>query len=143
MRKNGAQERTRTFTAVKPLAPEASASTNSATWALGGVTTDRLRACQIDDARAKYATARDMTARREKEAQAALIDQLQSALSEVKELRGFIPICAHCKKIRDDGGHWHGLEHYLCRHSAARFSHGVCPTCLDKHYGQMESSQLI
>ncbi len=87
--------------------------------------------------------ARDTKVRREKEAQAALIEQLQSALAEVKALRGFIPICAHCKKIRDDGGHWHGVEHYLNRHSSARFSHGVCPTCIDKHYGQMESSQLI
>lgn len=86
---------------------------------------------------------RDMTARRERDAQAALIGQLQSALAEVKALRGFIPICAHCKNIRDDGGHWHGLEYYLGRHSSVRFSHGVCPTCLDKHYGQMESSQLI
>src|ERR1700733_8586374 len=66
---SGAQERTRTFTAVKPLAPEASASTNSATWALGAVTTDRSRACQIGDRQAKYTAkytpARDMTARRE------------------------------------------------------------------------------
>jgi hypothetical protein len=60
---NGAQERTRTFTAVKPLAPEASASTNSATWALGAVTTDRSRGCQIGGRGAKYTTVRDMTAR--------------------------------------------------------------------------------
>jgi hypothetical protein len=69
LEKNGAQERTRTFTAVKPLAPEASASTNSATWALGAVTTDRSRACQIGDRRpkytTKYTTMQDMTARRE------------------------------------------------------------------------------
>src|ERR1700733_3747842 len=62
---SGAQERTRTFTAVKPLAPEASASTNSATWALGAVTTDRSRACQIGGRRTKYTAARGMTARRE------------------------------------------------------------------------------
>src|SRR5471032_1514337 len=61
---NGAQERTRTFTAVKPLAPEASASTNSATWALGAVTTDRSRACQIGGRRAKYIAVRDMTTQR-------------------------------------------------------------------------------
>jgi PAS domain S-box-containing protein len=87
--------------------------------------------------------ARDMAARRQRDAQAALIEQLQSALAEMKALRGFIPICAHCKNIRDERGHWHGLEYYLGRHSSARFSHGVCPTCLDKHYGQIESSQLI
>ena len=62
---SGAQERTRTFTAVKPLAPEASASTNSATWALRAVTTDRSRACQIGGRRTKYTGARGMTARRE------------------------------------------------------------------------------
>src|ERR1700721_963223 len=62
---SGAQERTRTFTAVKPLAPEASASTNSATWALGAVTTDRSRACQIGRRLAKYTALRDMTAQRE------------------------------------------------------------------------------
>lgn len=87
--------------------------------------------------------ARDTKARREREAQAALIKQLQGSLAEVKALRGIIPICAHCKNIRDDVGHWHGVEHYLNRHSAARFSHGVCPTCLDKHYGEMENSQMI
>lgn len=87
--------------------------------------------------------ARDMAGQREREAQAALIEQLKSALAEVKALRGFIPICAHCKKIRDDAGYWQGLEQYLGRHSTARFSHGVCPGCMDKHYGEMMNSQLI
>lgn len=87
--------------------------------------------------------ARDLSGRREMQAQATLIEQLQAALAEVKTLRGFIPICAHCKKIRDDAGYWQGLELYLGRHSTARFSHGICPPCLDKHYGELVSSQLI
>lgn len=86
--------------------------------------------------------ARDMSNRREIQAKSDLIEQLQSSLAEIKTLRGFIPMCAHCKKIRDDAGYWQGLEQYLSRRTTARFSHGVCPTCLDKHYGELMSSQL-
>jgi len=86
--------------------------------------------------------ARDMSNRREMQVKSELIGQLQSALSENKTLRGFIPICAHCKKIRDDHGFWQGLEVYLSRQTTARFSHGVCPVCLDKHYSELMSSGL-
>lgn len=68
--------------------------------------------------------------RRRKEAEAAL----QKALSEVKTLRGFIPICAGCKKIRDDQGFWKQIEIYLKEHSEAEFSHGLCPECLENYY---------
>jgi hypothetical protein len=60
---------------------------------------------------------------------------LQAALAEVKELRGMLPICAWCKKIRDDIGKWEQLESYLARHSRATFTHGICPECLD---GQLD-----
>jgi len=60
--------------------------------------------------------------------------QLEQALKEVKVLRGFFPICVHCKKIRDDQGYWHTIEAYIKTHSEADFSHGLCPGCLDKHF---------
>ncbi|MBD3166493.1 hypothetical protein GF324_07835 [bacterium] len=62
------------------------------------------------------------------------VAELQEALSEVKTLRGFLPICASCKKIRDDEGYWQQLEHYISRHSEARFSHGICPDCAHELY---------
>jgi len=58
-----------------------------------------------------------------------LIQDLSSALSEVKTLRGLIPICSYCKKIRDDGGYWNKLEQYIQSRAEVRFSHGICPDC--------------
>ncbi|MFA5262893.1 MAG: hypothetical protein WC378_03645 [Opitutaceae bacterium] len=55
--------------------------------------------------------------------------QLQSALDEVQTLSGLLPICSNCKKIRDDAGYWTKLETYICQHSGAHFSHGLCPDC--------------
>jgi transcriptional regulator with GAF, ATPase, and Fis domain len=57
---------------------------------------------------------------------------LEIAFSEVKTLRGLLPICTYCKKIRDDKGYWNQLESYIGKHSDATFSHGVCPECLAK-----------
>lgn len=61
-------------------------------------------------------------------------DELQQALKEVKALRGLIPICASCKKIRNDGGFWQQLEDYLSEHSGVEFSHGLCQPCIKKLY---------
>ena len=61
-------------------------------------------------------------------------DELQKALKEVKVLRGLIPICASCKKVRNDGGFWQQLEEYLGEHSEAEFSHGLCQPCIKKLY---------
>lgn len=61
-------------------------------------------------------------------------EELQKALKEVKVLRGLIPICASCKKIRNDGGFWQQLEEYLGEHSEAEFSHGLCQPCIRKLY---------
>jgi len=61
-----------------------------------------------------------------------LIAELHSALNEVKSLRGIIPICASCKKIRDDNGFWQQVEVYVSAHSEALFSHGCCPECAEE-----------
>ena len=63
--------------------------------------------------------------------------ELQKALENVKLLRGLLPICMWCKKIRDDQGYWNAIEHYLGRHSEAEFSHGICPDCKRKYSGEM------
>jgi GAF domain-containing protein len=60
---------------------------------------------------------------------------LQDALDQVKTLQGFLPICAHCKKIRDDQGYWRQIESYLKQHSELEFSHSICPECFKKNYG--------
>lgn len=63
---------------------------------------------------------------------------LEDALSQVKLLSGFLPICASCKKIRDDKGYWNQLEDFIQKHSEAEFSHGVCPDCAKKLYPDLE-----
>jgi integral membrane sensor domain MASE1 len=62
-----------------------------------------------------------------------VIGELAQALAEIKTLRGLIPICAWCKKIRDDRGFWRRLEEYLCAHTEAEFTHGSCPDCLNRN----------
>lgn len=78
----------------------------------------------------------DITKRKaaEKERE-TLILKLRKALDEIKTLRGIIPICSRCKKIRDDQGYWNKLESFLQQHSQASFSHGMCPQCSDELYG--------
>ena len=63
-----------------------------------------------------------------------LIAELKDALASVKTLSGLLPICSHCKKIRDDTGYWNQLEFYIQGHSQAQFSHSICEDCLAKHY---------
>lgn len=75
----------------------------------------------------------DITER--KLAEEALKDEslrLQQALDEVKTLRGILPICSYCKKIRDDEGYWSQVEQYFSNHTNAKFSHGICPACFKK-----------
>ncbi|OLB56733.1 MAG: hypothetical protein AUI03_03165 [Nitrospirae bacterium 13_2_20CM_2_62_8] len=64
--------------------------------------------------------------------------ELEQALREVKVLRGFIPICASCKKIRNDRGYWQLVEAYIREHSEAEFSHGICPDCIKKFFPGVE-----
>lgn len=64
----------------------------------------------------------------------ALRQELETALAEVKVLRGIIPICSFCNKIRNDDGYYEALEAYISRYSEAHFSHTLCPDCFEKHY---------
>jgi hypothetical protein len=66
-----------------------------------------------------------------------LIGELQEALAKVKTLRGLLPICANCKKIRDDRGYWNRIEAYIGQHTDAQFSHGICPDCAKKLYPEL------
>ena len=61
-------------------------------------------------------------------------DRLEKAQQEIKTLRGIIPICTSCKKIRNDEGYWQQVETYIGNHSEALFSHGVCPDCMEELY---------
>ncbi len=72
--------------------------------------------------------------KKEEEKKKQLITELQQTLHEVKTLRGIIPICSFCKKIRDDKGYWSQVEVYVKKHSEADFSHSLCPECAKKHY---------
>ena len=76
-------------------------------------------------------------------AEKLLVDEknkLQKAFDEIKTLRGIIPICSHCKQIRDDEGLWNQMEEYIHAHSEAEFSHGICPNCMKKHYPEEYAS---
>ncbi len=64
------------------------------------------------------------------------IAELKKALEEVRTLSGLLPICASCKKIRDDKGYWNRLEDYVKTHTGADFTHGICPECAEKLYGR-------
>lgn len=81
---------------------------------------------------------RDVTERKQNEEKLTqLVQELREALRKVKLLSGFLPICASCKKIRDDKGYWEQMEIYIRNHSEAEFSHGICPECAEKLYPQI------
>ncbi|PID38112.1 MAG: response regulator [Proteobacteria bacterium] len=63
-------------------------------------------------------------------------DDLSVALDEVQTLRGLIPICSSCKRIRDDDDFWHEVDSYLVKHAHVMVSHGLCPTCFQQLYGE-------
>ncbi len=63
-----------------------------------------------------------------------IVSELRTALDDVKTLSGLLPVCAWCKQVRDDEGYWSKLEEYVAKHSEARFTHGICPTCLSAEY---------
>ena len=86
------------------------------------------------------AVARDITERKELERERErLIAELRDALTNVKVLRGLLPICSCCKKVRDDGGYWQQIEMYLRDHTDAEFTHGLCPGCLQSYYDEIEA----
>ena len=80
---------------------------------------------------------KDITARkRAEEERVELIARLQTALQEVRTLTGLLPICSHCKKIRDDRGYWTQIESYIRDHSEAEFTHGICPGCQEQYFSE-------
>jgi PAS domain S-box-containing protein len=86
----------------------------------------------------RRATNRDISKRKHAEKEREkLVQELQDALAKVKTLSGLLPICASCKKIRDDHGYWTQLEAYIRDHSEAEFSHSICPECKRKLYGDV------
>ena len=92
---------------------------------------DMARAVEqfLEDRRLLFQTQQDL---RQK------VDEIQDAFNEIKTLRGIIPICSSCKKIRDDKGYWNQIELYIKEHSDADFSHGICPDCVKKLYPDMD-----
>lgn len=94
-----------------------------------------FRALALDDGPAYLGFFEDITAQRQaEEDRERLIGELTQALAEVRSLSGLLPICSHCKKIRDDKGYWNRIEAYITEHSAAQFSHGICPECLKEQF---------
>jgi PAS domain S-box-containing protein len=88
--------------------------------------------------------ARDITDRRREEAERLkLIEDLTQALAHAKTLRSLLPICASCKKIRDDHGYWQQLEVYFQQHEHIDFSHGLCPECTTKLYPEFANHHAI
>jgi len=80
----------------------------------------------------------DITKRKKAEkANEALVEKLQKAIAEIKTLQGIIPICMHCKQIRDDEGYWHKVETYFEKNSNAKFSHGICPSCFNEFHPEL------
>lgn len=78
---------------------------------------------------------RDVTARKRAEQERErLIEELKSAIAQIRTLSGLLPICAACKNIRDDKGYWNKLEQYIQKHSEAEFTHGICPDCAKRLY---------
>jgi len=75
----------------------------------------------------------DVTPRKEAEAERErLLSQLQSARDDLKELGELVPICAYCKRVRDDRNYWQGLDRYVAERTSSRFTHGICPDCYTK-----------
>ena len=66
------------------------------------------------------------------------VQELQEALAHVEQLQGIIPICAWCKKVRDDSKFWSSVEEYVGKHSEARFSHSICPDCLSERFPEQQ-----
>ena len=79
-----------------------------------------------------------MERERAEEEREKVVAELQKALSDVKTLRGFLPICSYCNKIRDDENHWNQIESYIRDRSEAEFSHSICPECAQKYFPDMD-----
>jgi PAS domain S-box-containing protein len=86
-----------------------------------------------------FCICRDISERKQAEKEREdLIRQLRESLAEIKTLRGILPLCSFCKKIRDDKGYWEQVDIYITKHSEADISHSICPECYNKHYPEDE-----
>jgi len=114
-------------------------------WQKTDITADRLYTLIVSGLRShkNYIALSNYSARLEKEIALRkekenenenLIAELKLALANIKTLSGLLPICTHCKKIRDDKGKWNQLETYIYNHSDVNFSHSICPICAKQHY---------
>ena len=111
-----------------------------------------VRGFLVDLDERKYigAVIRDITERKQSEEELSLYRQkledlvkertkkLETALAEIKILKGILPICMYCKKIRDDEGYWNQIESYIHARSEAEFSHSICPECVVEHHPQLK-----
>ncbi len=112
-------------------------------WALTSVSCSRLADGSLGP---RVAVIKDISERKAAESALAaslaenqkIVLELQSALEEVKTLKALLPICMHCRKIRDEDGTWESLEHYIGSHTDTQFSHGLCAECLEEHYPEMD-----
>lgn len=88
------------------------------------------------DTAGRLIVVRDITARKtiEQERERLIVD-LEHALGHIKRLEGMLPICANCKRVREDGGQWRTIEEYVTDRAPVEFSHGICPTCMKDLYG--------
>ncbi len=92
----------------------------------------------IHDKKYSFAIVHDITKHKKAdEERESLIIELQSALDEIKDLRGILPICSYCKKVRDDNGFWSKVEEYIQKHSQIDFSHSICPECAHDNYPEL------
>jgi PAS domain S-box-containing protein len=94
---------------------------------------------EIGDKKVIQGIIRDITERKQaEEERKKLINELQKALKEIKTLRGILPLCSFCKKIRDDKGYWEQVDVYIYKYSEADISHSICPECAKEHYPDLD-----
>ncbi|MBI5676008.1 MAG: PAS domain S-box protein [Nitrospirae bacterium] len=96
-------------------------------YGIGGISTDITERKKTEEALQRYSSELEKSNK-----------MLQEALANIKTLSGMLPICASCKKIRDDKGYWNRIESYITNHSGVLFSHGICPDCEKKMYEELE-----
>jgi PAS domain S-box-containing protein len=100
---------------------------------------NRVSVVQWEEQEAIQTTIFDVTERKQVEAEREqLISELTSALGQIRKLSGLLPICSHCKKVRDDNGYWQKIEAYIEGHSEAEFSHSICQECAKKYFPDMD-----
>ncbi len=93
-------------------------------------------------ARVIYAVARDVTERKRAEAERErLLAELQTALAEVKTLQEILPICSYCHRVRTDDDYWLSVEQYITRHTGSKWSHSICPTCLELEMAKLDGER--